>query len=282
LTFGIFNTDHLGFACLPQAGILPFEIEFGRMSLDLRPKKRVFLGLLVFTCLVLSFLIFFLWYVPVVGLKNIHPSLPFVFTLALAVVALLMFFCGLLLVITIYRGKDFFLSHKLRGWVKGLFPFMILVGRLLGVSRERVQQSFIEVNNHLVRSNTHRAKPNKLLILLPHCVQEFDCQIKITGNIKNCKGCGKCEIKDLIELADHYQVKIAVATGGTLARRIIVENRPDAIVAVACELDLTSGIQDSYPIPVIGILNERPNGPCINTKVDIQKVKKAISDLLQV
>ena len=252
------------------------------MKLDLRPKKRVFLGLLVFTCLGLSFLIFFLWYVPVVGLKNIHPSLPFVFTLVLAVVALIMFFCGLLLVITIYRGKDFFLSYKLRGWVRGLFPFMILVGRVLGVSRERVQQSFIEVNNHLVRSNSHRAKPNKLLILLPHCVQEFDCQIKITGNIRNCKGCGKCEIKDLIEIADQYQVKIAVATGGTLARRIIVENRPDAIVAVACELDLTSGIQDSYPIPVIGILNERPNGPCINTKVDIQKVKKAISDLLQV
>jgi hypothetical protein len=76
-------------------------------------------------------------------------------------------------------------------------------------------------------------------------------------------------------------LKIAVATGGTLARRIIVENRPEAIVAVACELDLTTGIQDSYPIPVIGILNDRPNGPCINTKVDIQKVRSAILDFLE-
>jgi hypothetical protein len=74
---------------------------------------------------------------------------------------------------------------------------------------------------------------------------------------------------------------MAVATGGTLARRIIVDNRPEAIVAVACELDLTSGIQDSYPIPVIGILNERPNGPCINTKVDIHKVRNAIVDFLE-
>ncbi len=163
---------------------------------------------------------------------------------------------------------------------KVLFPFMILMGKLAGVSKEKVQQSFVELNNHLVRSNQHRTRPNRLLILLPHCIQDFDCQIKITGNIKNCKGCGKCEIKELIELSDQYQVKIAVATGGTLARRIIVENRPEAIVAVACELDLTSGIQDSYPIPVIGILNERPNGPCFNTKVDIQKVKNAISDFL--
>jgi len=158
---------------------------------------------------------------------------------------------------------------------------MILMGRLVGVSKEKVQQSFVELNNHLVRSNHHRTRPNKLLILLPHCIQEFDCQIKITGNIKNCKGCGKCEIKELIELSDQYQVNIAVATGGTLARRIIVENRPEAIVAVACELDLTSGIQDSYPIPVIGILNDRPNGPCINTKVDIEKVRDAILDFLE-
>ena len=246
-----------------------------------RPKKRTFIGLLVLTCLILFFLIFLLWYVPLVGLKNIHPSLPLIFTLALAVLVFLMISGGLLLIFTILWRRDILFSHKLRGIVaKVLFPFMILMGKLVGVSKERVQQSFIELNNHLVRSNQHRTRPNRLLVLLPHCIQDFDCQIKITGNIKNCKGCGNCEIKDLIELSDQYQVKIAVATGGTLARRIIVENRPEAIVAVACELDLTSGIQDSYPIPVIGILNERPNGPCFNTKVDIQKVKNAILDFL--
>ncbi len=217
-----------------------------------------------------------------VGLKNIHVSLPLLFTVLLAVLVFFMLSGGLLLVVTIFRGKDIFFSQKLRGIVtKVLFPFMILMGRLVGVSKEKVQQSFIELNNHLIRSNQHRTRPNKLLILLPHCIQDFDCQIKITGNVKNCEGCGKCEIKDLVELSDQYQVKMAVATGGTLARRIIVENRPEAIVAVACELDLTSGIQDSYPIPVIGILNERPNGPCINTKVDIQKVKDAILDFLE-
>ena len=249
--------------------------------MEIKPQKRIFIGLLVFTCLILFFLIFLLWYVPIVGVKNIHPTLPLIFSLVLAVFVFLMLSGGLLLVFTILRGKDILFSHKLRGIVaKILFPFMILMGRLVGVSKERVQQSFIELNNHLVRSNNHRTLPDRLLILLPHCIQDFDCEIKITGNIKNCKRCGKCEIKDLVDISEQFQVKIAVATGGTLARRIIVENRPEAIVAVACELDLTSGIQDSYPIPVIGILNERPNGPCINTKVDIQKVRKAILDFL--
>ena len=250
--------------------------------MEIRPQKRIFIGLLVFTGLILSFVIFSLWYVPMVGMKNIHPALPMIFSVALGVLVVLMFLGGLLLVLTILIGKDILYSYKLRGVVRGLFPFMILVGKSIGIPRERIQQSFIEVNNNLVRSNSHRARPGRLLILLPHCIQDFDCQIKITGNIKNCKGCGKCEIKDLVELSDQYQIKIAVATGGTLARRIIVENRPDAIVAVACELDLTSGILDSYPIPVLGILNERPYGPCINTRVDIQKVKDAISNFCEV
>lgn len=250
--------------------------------MEIKPQKRIFVGLLVFTCIILLFLILLLWYVPMVGLRNIHPSLPPIFSFALAFLVFLMISGGLLLVFTIVRGKDIFLSHRLRGLVaKVLFPLMILMGKVVGISKERVRQSFVELNNHLIRSNSHRVRPDKLLILLPHCIQDFDCEIKITGNIRNCKGCGKCEIKDLIELSDQYHLKIAVATGGTLARRIVLENRPEAIVAIACELDLTTGIQDAYPIPVIGILNERPNGPCINTKADIEKVRRAIMDLVE-
>ena len=253
------------------------------MTLEIRPQKRIFIGLLLFTCSILFVLIFFLWYVPMVGLKSIHPSLPLIFSLALAFLVFLIISGGLLLVLTILRGKDILLSLKLRGIVaKILFPLMILMGKVVGIPKERVRQSFIELNNHLIRSNSHRVRPDKLLILLPHCIQDFNCEVKITGNIRNCKGCGKCEIKDLIELSDQYHLKIAVATGGTLARRIVLENRPEAIVAVACELDLTAGIQDTYPIPVIGILNERPNGPCINTKADIEKVRGAIMDFLEV
>jgi len=252
------------------------------MTLEIKPQKRIFFGLLVLTCVILLVLIFLLWYVPMVGLRNIHPSLPLAFSFALAFLVFLMIFGGLLLVFTIVRGKDIFLSQKLRGLVaKVLFPLMILMGRAVGISKEKVRQSFIELNNHLVRSNGHRLRPEKILILLPHCIQDFDCEIKITGNIRNCRGCGKCEIKDLVDLSDQYHLKIAVATGGTLARRIVLENRPGAIVAVACEMDLTTGIQDAYPIPVIGILNERPNGPCINTKADINKVRRAILDFVE-
>ena len=79
-----------------------------------------------------------------------------------------------------------------------------------------------------------------------------------------------------MNLSIKYRVPISVATGGTLARRIVVETKPDIIIGVACERDLTSGIQDSYPIPVYGIFNKRPNGPCYDTDVDIDCVESAM------
>ena len=81
-------------------------------------------------------------------------------------------------------------------------------------------------------------------------------------------------------LSKKYGLKVAISTGGTLARQAVKQARPKAIVAVACERDLTSGIQDVFPIPVLGVFNERPFGPCFNTKVDLQKVEQAILDFM--
>jgi hypothetical protein len=53
----------------------------------------------------------------------------------------------------------------------------------------------------------------------------------------------------------------------------VVQTRPRIILAVACERDLASGIQDTYPLPVFGILNQRPFGPCLDTNVDLDQVR---------
>jgi hypothetical protein len=77
-----------------------------------------------------------------------------------------------------------------------------------------------------------------------------------------------------------YGTKIAIATGGTLARKIIVQARPKCIIAVACQRDLVDGLLEVFPIPVYGILNEAPFGPCINTTVDVQKIKDFLNHFI--
>lgn len=241
------------------------------------PQKRIFVGLLMVTCLVLAGLAFFLWWVPYVGLSNIHPGLPTFLGLALALMVLVVFAGALLLIVTIVAGRDLLFSKKLRGAViKVMFPILVAVGKLFGISRERISQSFVAINNQLVLTQNLKVEPSRLLLLMPHCLQNYDCEVKITGNVENCKSCGKCPIKDLLALSRKYKVELAVATGGTIARRIVVQKRPQVIVAVACERDLTSGIQDTYPLPVYGIFNRRLYGPCFNTQLPLPETEAAI------
>lgn len=119
----------------------------------------------------------------------------------------------------------------------------------------------------------------RILLLLPHCLQQHDCQRRITFNPYNCIRCGKCPVGALLDLADRTGVKIAVATGGTLARRHIKEKRPLAVVAVACPRDLGQGMLDAHPVPVAGVENSRPVGDCLDTQVDIAVVEETIRSL---
>lgn len=172
-------------------------------------------------------------------------------------------------------------THFLRGIVlKILYPILMLVGAFSKSRKAAFQAYIVRLNNSLVMRIP--LKVEKILLLLPHCIQNSECDVRLTFNVFKCKRCGKCKIKDLIEFAEKNKVSIAIATGGTIARKVVKETKPDAIVAVACERDLSSGIVDTYPIPVIGILNERPFGPCINTTVSLQKVEEAINWLIEI
>jgi hypothetical protein len=245
------------------------------------PQKRVFIGLLAVTCVILGGLAYFLWWVPNVGLSNIHPYLPTILAVILSLIVLAVVAGSVLLTLTILAGRDFLLSRKLRGAVvKVLFPLLVVMGKVFGISREKISHSFVAINNQLVLAQDFKVAPSRLLLLMPHCLQDYNCKVKITGNVENCEGCGKCPIKELLALSHKYEVALAVATGGTIARRIVVEKRPQLIIAVACERDLTSGIQDTYPLAVYGVFNQRPHGPCFNTGLPLAEVEVAMRHFL--
>jgi len=233
------------------------------------------------TCVTLVALIFLAWWVPNRGLANINPNLPNIVGVIMAVLSGLAILGTALLVLTTALGKDIFFTRFMRLIViKFLLPMIELVGRGLGINKDSIRQSFIAMNNSLVISQRQRISPDRILVLLPHCIQLFDCEIKVTGDINKCVRCGRCNIKGLVDLGRKYNIDISVATGGTLARKVIVEKRPKLVLAVACERDLTSGIKDCYPLPVIGILNDRPFGPCFNTTVDVSKIDAALSQII--
>lgn len=161
--------------------------------------------------------------------------------------------------------------------IRCIFPIISNMGKVAGISKDEIRKIFIKINNVYIYSKKYNFNSEDLIILIPHCIQNHNCKLKVTNDIDNCKKCGLCKINGLLELKEKYNTKIFIATGGTLARKIIIDNKPKAVIAVACERDLTSGVKDVRKIPVLGVFNSRPNGPCVDTNINIKEVEEAIN-----
>jgi len=251
--------------------------EFDREDIEVgKAKKRLFIGLVAGAAAFVILFLLLTLILPIIGLANVHPWAPYIYSLLIGSLILLVAWATSGLILNILFGRSLFMFSKMRGLTIRLFlPLMTLVGKLFGIPKDRIRSSFVKVNNDLVESRIKRFKPRELLLLMPHCLQRSKCKMRLTYSIDNCKRCGRCPIDDLIGLSEHY-VHLAIATGGTIARRIVVQRRPKLILAVACERDLASGIQDTYPLPVFGILNFRPNGPCLDTNLPLDVLEEAI------
>lgn len=174
-----------------------------------------------------------------------------------------------------------FMRLPLKAGLKMILPVTAAAAGLLEGGRDSIRRLFVDLNNIMVESGKKKYKPEKVLVLLPHCLQNSGCSYKITSDINNCRQCGKCCISSILKLAREKGVKVVAVTGGTAARNVVKQQKPEIMLSVACERDLTSGIADVGKIPVIGILNERPYGPCKDTTVDMELFRKKLETILE-
>ncbi|MTI69937.1 MAG: DUF116 domain-containing protein [Firmicutes bacterium] len=208
----------------------------------------------------------------------------FIIFISLIIGCIVLFFIwNIIILIKLVKSREISkLNYKIfKRFLSFFYPLLINVSKLLQLDIDSIRRVFTKINNLMILAKDIKVRSNEILILLPHCLQYSKCQYKITNNIENCRLCGKCNIKDILNLCKEYNVKCVVATGGTLARAWIKKYKPKAIIAVACERDLTSGINDVKVLPVLGVVNERPKGPCFNTRVNIDKLEEAIKFFLE-
>jgi len=143
-------------------------------------------------------------------------------------------------------------------------------------NRNVLTESFLNFNNETVLTDQLDVRNSNIMLLLPHCLQKSDCPVRVTSNIFNCEECGGCDIAGIKRMAAEHQVKAALATGGTLARKLLQDYKPNVIVAVACHRDLLDGVRDAWHLPIYAVLNERPKGPCFETRVNLASIEFAI------
>src|SRR2546425_755850 len=95
----------------------------------------------------------------------------------------------------------------------------------------------------------------------------------------------RCLAKRALEgvraIAGRYGVPGFVATRGQLGRRVIRERRPRAVVAVACERDMMTGLRDvAGKLPVLGLTMRLANGPCRDAMIDLDVMESWVRGLV--
>ncbi|MDD5557954.1 MAG: DUF116 domain-containing protein [bacterium] len=180
------------------------------------------------------------------------------------------------------RGRDllpFIPPAARRAFLMAFHPICRLARRAIGRSGERVDAAFIAAaNRYAVLARPGRGGRD-VLVLLPRCLQRSDCAANLLESVDECARCGRCDCALLIEIAAAYGCRTVMVAGGRLAQAVVEETSPAAVVAVACEKELMEGLREVGGVPVIGVVNLRPEGPCRNTRVDIAAFRAALADL---
>ncbi|MCI6456595.1 MAG: DUF116 domain-containing protein, partial [Clostridiales bacterium] len=94
--------------------------------------------------------------------------------------------------------------------IRYIFPIISKVGGFINISKDEIRKIFIKINNAYIYSNKYNFNSEDLIILIPHCIQNHNCKLKVTNDIDNCRKCGICKISDLQQLKEKYNTKIFV------------------------------------------------------------------------
>ncbi len=206
---------------------------------------------------------FALWFLLGPRLASFWDALPLALLLTLGAVSVLSWLWFGLLVVSFY-GPTLLLPERLaeRGPFLRLMAWTSQVARRFG-RRDWVEHAAVEVYDALAARRQRRVGRGELLVLIPRCLS-------------------KETLDGVLEVAGRYEVPVFVATRGQLARRAIRERRPRAVVAVACERDMVTGLHDvAAKVPVLGLTMRLPAGPCKDAVIDLDRFESWVKSFVE-
>ena len=188
-------------------------------------------------------------------LALLHPVIPTVLWTGLAIAAAVLWAWWAILFLSYSTGRALLLERLAeRGPFLRLMRLTSRVAERFG-RRDWVENAAVKVYNALALLRGRKVGTGELLLLIPRCLS-------------------KETLDGVLGVAGRYGVPVFVATRGQLARRVIRERRPRAVVAVACERDMVSGLHDvAGKVPVLGLTMTLPSGPCKDAGLDLTKLE---------
>lgn len=148
--------------------------------------------------------------------------------------------------------------------------------KMLGLKPENIDRLYIELKNEMHKSCFSRIKPKDRAVFLPHCLRKTNaCKAKLGEDGYACVGCSKdCKVNQIKQVAEGIGYSTFIVPGGSMVAKIIGKYRPKAVFGVACLKELNISAEE-IPIPTQSV--ELSKDGCVNTDVDLEKVKAALN-----
>ncbi|MDQ6831119.1 MAG: DUF116 domain-containing protein [Gemmatimonadota bacterium] len=231
---------------------------------DFSAPARLYFGSAAAGLLIVALVLSAIIYLLSPRLAQIAPILPRALAVTLVSLVAIAAIWLALLALSFFTGRAM-LPPALaeRGLMLRTMHLATRAGTLFGVRRDRTEHASVEVYDRLALARHHAVNASELLILIPRCLS-------------------RDALDGVLDVANRYGVAAFVATRGQLARRVIRERRPKAVVAVACERDMVSGLYDvAGRVPVLGLTMTLPNGPCKDAALDLVKFESFVKVLTE-
>ena len=157
--------------------------------------------------------------------------------------------------------------------IDAFYPILRGLMDLFKLPSSIIEEFDIGLKNRISEKKFISTPVSERIIVLPQCLRSLKCPAKLSAEEGLvCKGCGSCQIDDFFKKAESLGYRMFVVPGGTFVKRIIINERPKAVIAVACFVDLVEGIKiaERAGIAAQGILLETTG--CVETTVNWEKV----------
>ncbi|MBQ1781686.1 MAG: DUF116 domain-containing protein [Methanobrevibacter sp.] len=192
----------------------------------------------------------------------------------LIVVVAILFIVTLVLGLFVARKNEIKFPRFVLFVVDLLYSPFKTIARVLKLDEHLIDDIAIKVRDDVNKEKFREIPAEKTLIFLPHCLRHKDCPATLQKEGLNCTECGLCSIGVIKKKAEPLGYKLYIVPGSSFVKKIVMENKFEAVVGVACHEDLNQMmmlLSDFYPQ---GVLLEKTG--CFETRVNVKKVFEKI------
>ncbi|MCC7552870.1 MAG: DUF116 domain-containing protein [Methanobacteriaceae archaeon] len=197
-------------------------------------------------------------------------------SIILVVIVLIILFLLAILLGKILIKNDILIFPQLIIFVLDIFYSPLKkVAKTLKFDESLIDHIGVEVRNNVNRAKFLKIPPEKKLIFLPHCLRHRECEAILNETGLVCTRCKKCSIGFIMEKAEPMGYKSFIVPGSSFVKKIVKENKFEAVVGIACYEDLNQTMMNLSDFHPQGAVLSRTG--CYETKVDVKSVLEVIN-----